>query len=165
MKICPCKKNLIREEVESIACYDSCTSSIIDIVESDCVCSNSPEKPDNSSCSEIPNNSIPSNSMDKDNGKDLFYRRLWTHEEQMEAAERLRVLMNLLEQPQSPCEHSFKELVILTESLADKEDVQEMIRRNGTYSDHRSKRVYSLPPLFTCSRCGLVTCNNPNVST
>lgn len=38
MKVCKCKINFIREEVESIAGYDSCVEAITKIVESDCIC-------------------------------------------------------------------------------------------------------------------------------
>lgn len=206
MKICSCKRKFIREEVESIACYDSCTEAITKIVESECLCGKNywqmpdgrrlptseyddekakctectfqisvPEEPDNSSCSEIPNNSglkecgcryhnedckgeVKENGVCADCPPNCFTEKkdlLGTDLEYEVARTVVRIENDLAYlkdqvdmQPKSPCEHAWRTL-----STFD-------VANNAT----GGMDVYFTPEvvsLFGCQKCGLVTCKNP----
>ncbi len=92
MKLCHCKKNFIREEIESVSDYDQTTEAIAKIVESDCVC----DKKEEDSCLMCGHPILESDDyFPTPKGRIhtfMLCTRLWR--EQL-----------LGEQPQSPCEH------------------------------------------------------------
>ncbi len=139
MKLCPCKRKFIREEVESIACYGSCTEAVTKIVESDCLC-----EPGKSSCSEIPNNSTTCQCR---------YHNEDCNGEVKENGVCADCPPNCLEkQPQSPCEHEFHKDEMLT------------VAKIANYKNGVGDPVLLTNKMWywSCEKCGLVTCKNPN---